>query len=171
LHITSSQDVKLQGLSDTGNTSRDYEMIHPAIVALKKVNGHGVNIFKPQSQEVLLDLIKQSEEEKAVAVGVDIDGAGSVNFALAGKPVFRKSIDELKELKKSTRLPFIIKGVMCAEDALAALSAGADVIGVSNHGGRVLDSGRGVADVLPEIVKAVRDNDNGERIIITADGE
>ncbi len=154
----------------TGNTSRDYEMIHPAIVALKKVNGHGVNIFKPQSQEVLLDLIKQSDEEKAVAVGVDIDGAGSVNFALAGKPVFRKSIDELKELKKSTRLPFIIKGVMCAEDALAALSAGADVIGVSNHGGRVLDSGRGVADALPEIVKAVRDNDNGERIIITADG-
>lgn len=154
----------------TGNTSRDYEMIHPAIVALKKVNGHGVNIFKPQSQEVLLDLIKQSDEEKAVAVGVDIDGAGSVNFALAGKPVFRKSIDELKELKKSTRLPFIIKGVMCAEDALAALSAGADVIGVSNHGGRVLDSGRGVADALPEIVKAVRETDNGERIIITADG-
>ncbi|MGB8216811.1 MAG: alpha-hydroxy-acid oxidizing protein [Candidatus Methanoperedens sp.] len=154
----------------TGNTSRDYEMIHPAIVALKKVNGHGVNIFKPQSQEVLIDLIKQSEKEKAVAVGVDIDGAGSVNFALAGKPVFRKSIDELKELKKSTRLPFIIKGVMCAEDALAALSAGADVIGVSNHGGRVLDSGRGVADALPEIVKAVRDNDNNEKVVITADG-
>ena len=157
-------------LGCTGNTSRDYEMIHPAIVALKRVNGHGINIFKPQSQEVLIDLIKQSEKEKAVAVGVDIDGAGSVNFALAGKPVFRKSIDELKELKKSTRLPFIIKGVMCAEDALAALSAGADVIGVSNHGGRVLDSGRGVADALPEIVKAVRDNDNGEKTVITADG-
>jgi len=154
----------------TGNTSRDYEMIHPAIVALRKVNGHGVNIFKPQSQEVLLDLIKQSEKEKAVAIGVDIDGAGSVNFALAGKPVFRKSIDELKEIKKSTKLPFIIKGVMCAEDALAALSAGADVIGVSNHGGRVLDSGRGVADALPDIVKAVRDNDNGEKVVITADG-
>ncbi len=154
----------------TGNTSRDYETVHPAIVALRKVNGHGVNIFKPQSQEVLLDLIKQSEKEKAVAVGVDIDGAGSVNFTLAGKPVFRKTIDELRELKKSTELPFIIKGIMCAEDAVAAVQAGADVIGVSNHGGRVLDSGRGVADALPEIVKAVRETDRGEKIIITADG-
>ena len=154
----------------TGNTSRDYEMIHPAIMALKKVKGHGINIFKPQSQEVLIDLIKQSEKEKAVAVGVDIDGAGSVNFALAGKPVFRKTIDGLKELRKSTRLPFIVKGVMCTEDALAALSAGADVIGVSNHGGRVLDSGPGIADVLPEIVKAIRCTDNGQKIVITADG-
>ncbi len=154
----------------TGNTSRDYEMIHPAIMALKKVSGHGVNIFKPQSQDVLIDLIKQSEKEKAVAVGVDIDGAGSVNFALAGKPVYRKTIDEIKELRNSTGLPFIIKGVMCIEDALAAAEAGADVIGISNHGGRVLDSGLGVADVLPEIVKAVRDTDNGESIVITADG-
>ncbi|MCZ7402793.1 MAG: alpha-hydroxy-acid oxidizing protein [Candidatus Methanoperedens sp.] len=154
----------------TGNTSRDYEMKHPAIMALKKVNGHGVNIFKPQSQEVLIDLIKQSEEEKAVAVGVDIDGAGSVNFALAGKPVFRKTIDELRELKNATSLPFIVKGVMCVEDALAAAEAGADVIGVSNHGGRVLDSGLGVADVLPGIASVLRDTDNGKRIIITADG-
>ncbi|HEY9207005.1 MAG TPA: alpha-hydroxy-acid oxidizing protein [Candidatus Methanoperedens sp.] len=154
----------------TGNTSRDYEMIHPAIMALKKVNGHGINIFKPQSQEVLIDLIKQAENEKAVAVGIDIDGAGSVNFALSGKPVYRKTIDELKELRSSTRLPFIIKGVMCTEDALAAAEAGADVIGVSNHGGRVLDSGFGVADVLPGIVRAIRDIDNNKRIVITADG-
>ncbi|MCE8424615.1 MAG: alpha-hydroxy-acid oxidizing protein [Candidatus Methanoperedens sp.] len=154
----------------TGNTSRDYEMVHPAIMALKKVNGHGINIFKPQSQEVLIDLIKQSEVEKAVAVGVDIDGAGSVNFSLAGKPVFRKTIDELKELKIATRLPFIVKGVMCLEDAMGAAEAGADVIGVSNHGGRVLDSDFGVADVLPEIVKGLRDTDKDERILITADG-
>ncbi len=154
----------------TGNTSRDYEMVHPAIMALKKINGHGVNIFKPQSQDVMIDLIKQSENEKAVAVGVDIDGAGSVNFALAGKPVFRKTIDELKELRSSTGLPFIVKGVMCIDDALAAAEAGADVIGVSNHGGRVLDSGFGVADVLPGIVRAIRDIDNNRRIVITADG-
>ncbi len=154
----------------TGNTSKDYELTHPAIMALKRVEGHGVNIFKPQSQDVLLELIRQSEEEKAVAVGVDIDGAGSVNFALAGKPVFRKTIDELKELKRSTNLPFIIKGVLCREDARAAVDAGADVVAVSNHGGRVLDSGRGVADVLPEIVETIRKTDNGARVIITADG-
>ncbi len=59
---------------------------------------------------------------------------------------------------------------MCTEDALAAVDAGADAVGVSNHGGRVLDSGCGVADVLPEIVKAIRETDNGEKVVITADG-
>ncbi len=93
-----------------------------------------------------------------------------MNFALAGKPVFRKTIDELRELKNSTRLPFIVKGVLCIEDALAAVEAGAYIVGVSNHGGRVLDSGRGVANALPEIVKAIRVTDNGEKVIITADG-
>lgn len=165
------QGCKLAGtIGFTGNTSKGYETIHPAIDALKRVEGHGVNIFKPQSQDVLLELIKQSEKEKAMAVGVDIDGAGSVNFALAGRPVFRKTIDELRELKNATKLPFIVKGILCTEDALAAVEAGADAISISNHGGRVLDSDRGVADVLPEIVRAVRNNDNGENIIITADG-
>jgi isopentenyl diphosphate isomerase/L-lactate dehydrogenase-like FMN-dependent dehydrogenase/rubredoxin len=153
----------------TGNTAQDYE-IHPAIRALKRVRGHGVNIFKPQSQEVLLDLIKQSEKENAIAVGVDVDGAGSVNFTLAGKPVFRKTIEELKELKKSTKLPFIVKGIMCKEDALAVIEAGADVISISNHGGRVLDSTPGVADVLPGIIEAIRGTRRGKRVIVTADG-
>ena len=153
----------------TGHTSKDYT-IHPGIDAIKRVQGHGVNIFKPQSQEMLLDLIRQSEKENAVAVGVDIDGAGSVNFERVGKPVFRKTIDELRELKKSTHLPFMVKGVMCVEDALAALEAGVDAIGVSNHGGRVLDSTPGVADVLPAIVKALRETERGKRIVLTADG-
>ena len=153
----------------TGSTSKPYE-VHPGIIALNKVNGHGINIFKPQSQEILLDLIRQAEKENAVAVGVDIDGAGSVNFALAGKPVYRKTIDELRELKKSTKLPFIIKGIMGIDDALCAIEARADVISISNHGGRVLDSGPGVADVLPEIVKEVRESRNSKKVVITADG-
>jgi 4-hydroxymandelate oxidase len=153
----------------TGHTSKEYK-IHPGIDALRRVQGHGVNIFKPQSQEIILDLIKQSENEKAVAVGIDIDGAGSVNFARAGKPVYRKTIREIRELKRSTHLPFMVKGVMCVEDALAAAEAGVDAIGVSNHGGRVLDATPGVADVLPSIVKALRRTKRGKRIVVTADG-
>ena len=153
----------------TGHTSKDYT-IHPGIEALKRVQGHGVNIFKPQSQETILDLIKQSEKEKSIAVGVDIDGAGSVNFERVGKPVFRKTIADLRELKKSTHLPFMVKGVMCVEDALAAVEAGVDAIGVSNHGGRVLDATPGVADVLPGIAKALRATERGRRIVLTADG-
>ncbi len=153
----------------TGDTSKDYTE-HPGIHVLKMLNGNGVNIFKPRSQEVLIDLIKQSEKAGAIAVGVDIDGAGSVNFTLAGKPVYRKTIEELKELKKSTSLPFMVKGIMCKEDALAAIETGADIIGISNHGGRVLDATPGVAEVLPKIAKTIRETQSGNDIVITADG-
>ncbi len=37
------------------------------------------------------------DEEKGILVGVDINGADSVNFSLAGKPVYKKTIDELRE--------------------------------------------------------------------------
>ncbi|WP_135611525.1 alpha-hydroxy-acid oxidizing protein [Methanococcoides sp. AM1] len=153
----------------TGDTAKDFDE-HPGIIALRSVGGRGVNIFKPRSQDVLLDLISQSEKANAIAVGVDIDGAGSVNFTLAGKPVFRKTIDDLKELKRSTPLPFMVKGIMCEQDALAALETGADIIGISNHGGRVLDSTPGVAEVLPNIVEAIRDSRGGRKVVITADG-
>ena len=55
-----------------------------------------------------------------------------------------------------TDLPFIIKGVMTAKGAEKSLEAGASAIIVSNHGGRVLDQCPATAEVLPEIVEAVK---------------
>ena len=48
---------------------------------------------------------------------------------------------DLKWLKKQTKLPIIIKGIMNIEDASRSYKYGADIIWVSNHGGRTLDSG------------------------------
>jgi len=59
-------------------------------------------------------------------------------------------------LKARIGLPLLLKGIACAEDALLALEHGVDVVWVSNHGGRQLDSGRGALDTLPEVVDAVR---------------
>ncbi|CAN7940185.1 unnamed protein product, partial [Ixodes hexagonus] len=47
--------------------------------------------------------------------------------------------DDVTWLKSITNLPVVIKGVMTAEDAEAAISRGASAILVSNHGGRQLD--------------------------------
>jgi L-lactate dehydrogenase (cytochrome) len=52
--------------------------------------------------------------------------------------------------------PVVVKGVMTGADARRSVDAGADAIWVSNHGGRQLDGLRGSADVLPEVVAAVR---------------
>jgi L-lactate dehydrogenase (cytochrome) len=49
----------------------------------------------------------------------------------------------------------LIKGVMCEEDALAALDAGADGVVVSNHGGRQLEGVSSTIARLPGIAAAV----------------
>ncbi|MFK4812483.1 L-lactate dehydrogenase [Devosia sp. ZW T5_3] len=51
--------------------------------------------------------------------------------------------------------PVIVKGILDAEDAKAAVAHGADAIIVSNHGGRQLDGAPSSIRVLPEIVDAV----------------
>ncbi|MHA1108399.1 MAG: alpha-hydroxy acid oxidase, partial [Alphaproteobacteria bacterium] len=51
-------------------------------------------------------------------------------------------------------MPFMVKGIMTAEDAALAVENGVNVIYVSNHGGRQLDHVLGNIDMLPEIVEA-----------------
>ena len=146
-----------------GNTADEGQEL-TGIDAVKKA-GIGIPIFKPQKNKRLLQLITMAQEAGALAVGVDLDGVGHINWEKKGKPLFRKSISEIKELVNSTDLPFIAKGIMSVEDALDALDSGVSGIDVSNHGGRVLDSTRGVAEVLPDITKAVKG-----KITITAGG-
>src|SRR5438132_3699231 len=55
----------------------------------------------------------------------------------------------------SSELPFLLKGILTAEDALLAVAAGVDGIVVSNHGGRQLDGSPGGISALPEVVRAV----------------
>ncbi len=138
---------------------------NPALDALEDLNGHGIPVFKPRAQDILHKLFRRAEAAKARAIGVDLDGCGSTNMAAAGQPVFRKSKQELAELVQSTELPVLFKGIMSVDDAKDCVEAGAAAIGVSNHGGRVLDCTPGVAEVLPEIVKAV-----GGNVLIFADG-
>jgi glycolate oxidase len=64
-----------------------------------------------------------------------------------------ETLDLIKEI---AGLPFILKGVATAEDAMIAVERGVHTIYVSNHGGRQLDHGRATIDMLPEIVEAVR---------------
>ena len=138
-----------------GDTAVDAFLIENLDV-LKCHDGNGIVFIKPWDNENIIKKIRLAEEAGAFAVGVDIDACGLVTLSLHGKPVVPKDLEQIKELVKSTELPFILKGIMTVEDALMAVEAGADAIVVSNHGGRVLDFTPGSADVLPEIAKAVK---------------
>lgn len=147
-----------------GDTAVDAFLI-TNLEQLKKFNGEGIAIIKPWENSNVIKKIKLAEEAGAFAVGMDIDAAGLITLALHGKPVGPKTVQEIKEIVDSTKLPFILKGIMTADEAELAVKAGVDAIVVSNHGGRVLDQTPGIADVLPEIAEAVKG-----KVTILADG-
>ncbi|MCT8977269.1 alpha-hydroxy-acid oxidizing protein [Clostridium sp. CX1] len=147
-----------------GDTAVDSFLI-TNLEQLKQFNGEGIAIIKPWENSNVIKKIKLAEEAGAFAVGMDIDAAGLITLALHGKPVGPKTVEAIKEIVESTKLPFILKGIMTADEAELAVKAGVDAIVVSNHGGRVLDQTPGVADVLPEIAEAVKG-----KVTILADG-
>jgi glycolate oxidase len=77
----------------------------------------------------------------------------------------RLTWNDVEWLKKTTRLPLGLKGIMTARDARRAVETGVEVIWVSNHGGRQLDHTQATIDALPAIVDAV-----GGRAAIAIDG-
>ncbi len=127
-----------------------------------------VRIVKPfADMEKMYGEIRQAEDGGAFAVGTDIDfffggTVGERMFAPAA--MGPKNSEELKELISATRLPFILKGVLSAEDARRAVDLGAGGIVVSNHGAAIIDYSAHPLEVLPEIKEAV-----GDKIPVFAD--
>ena len=75
------------------------------------------------------------------------------------------SWDDLATIRGMWKGPFLIKGVLAAEDATRAIGIGADGIVVSNHGGRQLDGATTTLEALPAIAEAA-----GDRLTVLMDG-
>lgn len=65
------------------------------------------------------------------------------------------SWDDVRRIRRLWKGPLVIKGIMCAEDALIARREGADGVVVSNHGGRQLDGAPATIEVLGEVASAL----------------
>jgi 4-hydroxymandelate oxidase len=63
--------------------------------------------------------------------------------------------DAIGWLRSITKLPVLVKGIVRADDARHAISAGASGVVVSNHGGRQLDAAPATIEVLARIADAV----------------
>jgi 4-hydroxymandelate oxidase len=80
------------------------------------------------------------------------DGASAVfDQYIAVAPTW----DDVAWLRRETRLPIVLKGILSPDDAEQAIASGVDGIVVSNHGGRTLDTLPATIDVLPEIAGVV----------------
>jgi len=99
------------------------------------------------SDPVFRGLLAQPPEQNLTAA-IQLWGSLFSNPALTWK--------ELGFLRRHTRVPIILKGILCAHDAARALEAGVDAVIVSNHGGRQVDGSIGALDALPEVVRKLK---------------
>src|SRR5262249_25391165 len=71
---------------------------------------------------------------------------------LVGRPSL--SWEQIEALRRLTRLPIVVKGVLHPDDARRAVELGADGLVVSNHGGRQIDGEVASLDALPAVLAA-----------------
>ena len=131
------------------------EIFEAAMDALKSYPSRGVPFIKPWEEAQLSQRIAQLQSIGSEICGMDIDAAGLITLKELGQPVYPKTPTEIRQLISSSKMQFILKGIMTPDEAQIAVDAGASAIVVSNHGGRVLDHAPGTAEVLPGIVEAV----------------
>jgi L-lactate dehydrogenase (cytochrome) len=75
------------------------------------------------------------------------------------------TVADLDWLRSQWAGPIVVKGVQRVDDAVEVVSAGADAVAVSNHGGRQLDRAVAPLELLPAVVDAI-----GTRAEVYIDG-
>lgn len=117
-----------------------------------------IKIIKPYAdKEIIFDKLAHAERCGVLAVGMDIDHGFTANGEydeISGERMEPKTMEEIREFTKATRLPFIVKGVLSCQDAYKSVEAGAKGIVVSHHHG-IMDYSVPPLQLLPDIIKAV----------------
>ena len=160
--------VACKAIAASGGTAdgTNPAVIEAAAEALKKNHGCGVPTVKPWNLETIQEKLGYCRESGCFAVAMDIDAAGLPFLKNMNPPAGSKTVEQLAEIAGMVGKPFIVKGIMTVAGALKAKEAGASAIVVSNHGGRVLDQCAATAEVLADIVDAMK----GSGVKIFVDG-
>ena len=120
-----------------------------------------VRIVKPYADnEKVRDQMKFAEDLGAFGIGMDIDhifGNDGLDVVI-GEQMAVQTSDMIRSYIESTKLPFIIKGVLSEEEAVKCADLGAKAIIVSHHHGR-LPYAVPPMMVLPSIKKALEGRD------------
>lgn len=134
----------------------DPEIMKRSVVDMVKAGGIGCPTIKPWNKEAVFEKLDILNAEGIFAAAMDVDGAGLPFLKAMNPNAGSKSVDEMGEIIRYAKMPFIVKGIMTVAGALKAVEAGASAIVVSNHGGRVQGGVPATAEVLPGIVDAVK---------------
>ncbi len=133
-----------------------------------------LQVYVPRDDDQLTALLTDAEDAGFGAIVVTVD-APVASIRLRGYLPDREAADPTRRARphgsplnpsvtwktiariaESTSLPVVVKGVLRADDARAAIDHGARGVIVSNHGGRQLDGVVTTASVLEPIAAAAR---------------
>jgi 4-hydroxymandelate oxidase len=92
---------------------------------------------------------------EGVALASHLGGEHAPPAKALGEWEMSSSWADVAWARQASALPVIVKGILTAADAIAAMQAGAEAVIVSNHGGRQLDGCTPSAVALREVATAL----------------
>lgn len=120
-----------------------------------------VRIVKPYADNAKVrDQMQFADDAGAFGIGMDIDHIfGEKGYdVVIGEEMTAQTADMLASYVMSTKLPFVVKGVLSVRDALICAEIGAKAIIVSHHHGR-MPYAVPPMKVIPEIKDALKGKD------------
>lgn len=123
-----------------------------------------------------------SGKKATTGAGKSMAGAAATTINTGGAPGKKRKAgsyanrdpalnwDDVAWFKSKTSMKIVIKGVQTGLDAVKAAQMGCDAIILSNHGGRNLDTSRSGIEVLPEVMRDLREAGLEDRIDVFVDG-
>ncbi len=141
---------------------------------------HGLGIAQYTSDPVFRQLLDEPEATPAPKPKITFDAIRTLLSAIQHYPggflqnmksgyprkAVKKFVDiytrpsltweNLHYLRKITKLPILLKGILHPDDAMKALDYGLDGIVISNHGGRQVDGAIATLEALPAIADKIQ---------------
>lgn len=167
-HISQLEGRELTGLEEYSIAAKNCNILNFCGMMendmFKKIADTGaktVRIVKPYADNgKVRDQFAYAESVGAFGIGMDIDHIFGENGldVVVGEEMAVQTTDMLRSYVESTKLPFVVKGVLSVSDALKCAEIGAKGIIVSHHHGR-LPYAVPPMMILPEIKDALEGKD------------
>ncbi|CAK0884828.1 unnamed protein product [Prorocentrum cordatum] len=132
---------------------------------VEKLEANGVRALFITVDAPQLGRREKDMRNKFTQQGSDVQGddedEGEVDRSQGATRAISSYIDpglnwkDMPWFRSITKMPILLKGVQCGEDAVMAFEAGLQGAVLSNHGGRQLDTCRSGIEVLPEVMAAL----------------
>ncbi|KAH8109771.1 FMN-dependent dehydrogenase-domain-containing protein [Phellopilus nigrolimitatus] len=114
--------------------------VDASVAGHRELDIHAPFVLADQEREAELHAGMGAEPEQPQEPDVDEKGEGTAGAMLNSVDRDMSWEKTIPWLRSITKLPIVIKGIQCVEDAILAAEAGVDGILISNHGGSSLPS-------------------------------